>query len=1083
MLADAGVRVIVLWGQHDVGKSRLALEATRTRQDSVVVATAPLEFSPAELRALPGADRETICVLEDPAREDVETLIREALAEPKLKLILTVPAFAHTVVPSYGADTRVRLLQVEPLPESESRRLIEQVDPLLPFGLAEWIVRRSAGLPGPILAAAALGGKLYAGAPDFEVAVGREYATRIASLLGPSALNAASLVSVMTQTGVAGEAARELQRLCEILQTPQAEVTNELDRLVDAGFLRRRGSYVEVSIPFLANHLASQLVASHESELLALLALPSGAGLRFLRRVGGLAPSCAHGLWDLLFSDGGLFHGRHLLDSVSHLKAVAGALPERTLSALRAVLTGLSFEELRRIDRRVRVELVFLLEQPLFRKSTSAEALRLIGLLANAEDVRDSKHASGVFAECFATEHPQFPLPLEDRLQVLCEFADSADPRRRQLACSAVEEGMPGNRGMIRLRSSDGARPFDPQPVMTYAELWAYAQSLMEVAWRMAEGSDDASAGARRALPGLTRRLGLYCRPRLCVPWFKRLVDGAVQEHPTVEIAPIADAIDAVVRGVLDALAREALPAEGREELVADQDALATLAGRLKSASFSVRLRRRLGSDAWTGDDPAADQELKALADEAVARPELMTAELWEWLPSMVIHHAPGFVRLVGKRDTNRVLCDRVESVGAASDGAYLFSSYWLGWVEVDPVAAEKRLDELAANDLVDGRAVVGATCTLPASSAAVDRLIGQVGRGRADAEYVARSIECHRWMEPLAPCDAERLFRVIAGEGLREGRLVVELLGMWLHLHKALGPELENLAWQTLEADPPVGGRAEEEWAFDQLAAHLAERDSNRAFQLLERLLGGDRQDKWSPVDNECKVEFWRKLKSVDADRAIGILLRAAENGSVHSWLLRRAMQHLLDPVQDSAILLGHAQRTVAVARMLAEGVAFESAGFWAFASAVTDLYPEDDSLWHGIATHLEGWTGVREGSLSAFLEERCLQVREAIRARSLSPVLRRRLDGWLERVEVRIGEHLVWEYDEDIDGLMGHIHQKDSQRIWAIGRILKHARFDEVRKLLTVEDIEEALPQVDLPKKRRELLEAALPIWKNAG
>ena len=84
---------------------------------------------------------------------------------------------------------------------------------------------------------------------------------------------------------------------------------------------------------------------------------------------------------------------------------------------------------------------------------------------------------------------------------------------------------------------------------------------------------------------------------------------------------------------------------------------------------------------------------------------------------------------------------------------------------------------------------------------------------------------------------------------------------------------------------------------------------------------------------------------------------------------------------------------------------------------------------------------------------------------------------------MDEQVGQHVVWEYDRDIDGLIHHIHDKGSaQRIWAIGRILKNASLEEIRKLLTVEDIAEALPQVDLPEKRRHMFEAALQVWEHA-
>jgi len=51
----------------------------------------------------------------------------------------------------------------------------------------------------------------------------------------------------------------------------------------------------------------------------------------------------------------------------------------------------------------------------------------------------------------------------------------------------------------------------------------------------------------------------------------------------------------------------------------------------------------------------------------------------------------------------------------------------------------------------------------------------------------------------------------------------------------------------------------------------------------------------------------------------------------------------------------------------------------------------------------------------------------------------------------------------------------------MWALGRVLKYAAWEDIKRLLTVEDIEEALPQVDLPEKKRKMLEKATKVWRH--
>ena len=69
LVDDPQVRVIVLSGPHDIGKSRLALEATRHRPHDVVQALDPRSMDPSDYRSLCASHEETICIVEDPRAE------------------------------------------------------------------------------------------------------------------------------------------------------------------------------------------------------------------------------------------------------------------------------------------------------------------------------------------------------------------------------------------------------------------------------------------------------------------------------------------------------------------------------------------------------------------------------------------------------------------------------------------------------------------------------------------------------------------------------------------------------------------------------------------------------------------------------------------------------------------------------------------------------------------------------------------------------------------------------------------------------------------------------------------------------
>jgi len=79
---------------------------------------------------------------------------------------------------------------------------------------------------------------------------------------------------------------------------------------------------------------------------------------------------------------------------------------------------------------------------------------------------------------------------------------------------------------------------------------------------------------------------------------------------------------------------------------------------------------------------------------------------------------------------------------------------------------------------------------------------------------------------------------------------------------------------------------------------------------------------------------------------------------------------------------------------------------------------------------------------------------------------------------------EEFIWDYDVRRPELVDILKRKDSpERLWAIGRILRYAPRKEALELLTLDDIREALPQVDLPDQQRKLWEAYLAHWSRGS
>ena len=96
----------------------------------------------------------------------------------------------------------------------------------------------------------------------------------------------------------------------------------------------------------------------------------------------------------------------------------------------------------------------------------------------------------------------------------------------------------------------------------------------------------------------------------------------------------------------------------------------------------------------------------------------------------------------------------------------------------------------------------------------------------------------------------------------------------------------------------------------------------------------------------------------------------------------------------------------------------------------------------------------------------------------------LARELAGDVRREERRDQEDFLWDYDVGRPELMEMLQNKQSpDRLWAIQRILLHAPREEAIRLLTVSEIQEALPHVELPDRVRRIWEAYVAHWSHRG
>lgn len=1093
LVDDPQVRVVVVTGPHAMGKSRLVLEATRHRPHDVVLALDPRSLDARDYRSLSGDHGEMVCIVEDPEPDSVRSLIDEALTAPHCKLLLTLPTSTSAIEPSYGRDDRVQTHRLGPLSEEHARALLRAVGRPLAYEIEDWILRHAGGIPGVILAAASV--DLRADLTNFAHAVGREFESRIERELGVEALRCARLLSLLTHVGVRGRKEEELRLLCELFGEGLSVhgVVLLVEKLERAGVVKIGGSFAHITIPLLASHLAAQALRGRSlDETLALFGRLTESGrVRLLERLSEIKSEEVEQLWKAMFdADGPFGNFQRALAQAQVLRFVVGAVPERVLRVLEGGLQDMTREARFAITGELRRGLMWTLEQLLFRAKTSARAIRLLWLLAEAENETCGNNATGVLAECFHPLHPQMPLPLWERLALLRELlSEGMSEQGKLLAVRALGEAVSTRGRLAFLRRGHGLVPFDSRPVLTYGEIASYCRSLLDILMNFAKGPDPVATAALAILPSAVEGFGSSADAQGALACFQTLVDWAREGRLGLQVSMLSGSLRLLQDTLSSCVEAPDFPVDRREEFVGYATRAEHLRIELENGSFATRLRRWAGSWVYEAvDDPPEEwlerfeRELARLAEEAARTPDLLDANLMNWLFSSEAERAETFFLHLGRCDLAAVFRKAVEELGKMSEKARAFAMYWRGWAEREPSLAEQRLDELVHAHRVLGTAIVQASVVFAPTPRAVERVENQLRDERVEPRQVYWALFASRWMKELDEDQFERILHLLAGQTLEFARVAILVLRQWIHHGRRLHRSLADFAWRCLEHCSPLEDR-NDSWVFDFLAAHLAQVDVERGFSFLQASLLKAEKDwnSWNPLNRSNSKKFWEVLYAQDRSRLIKVLLDVVQRDLLYEFQLAWNLKELIDQEKDKELLLSYASCSVENARSIASWATNARPGFWPLAFRLVQLYPHDEQMLDNLVAGIQQEGSMREGPRSRFHERLVLEIKTKLDDPLTPPEVRPWLREVLSRLEREIPHHMVWEYDIDVDALRHHIGDKGStQRMWAIGRVLKYAAWEDIKRLLTVEDIEEALPQVDLPERKRKTLERALRVWR---
>jgi hypothetical protein len=764
------------------------------------------------------------------------------------------------------------------------------------------------------------------------------------------------------------------------------------------------------------------------------------------------------------------------LRNVHMLSMVAAAVPERTAQMIKEGLAGMNRAERLAIEGQARRDLMWTIEELLFRRKTSSIAMRCLVLLAEMENENDMNSATGVLCECFHPTHCQCPLPLDDRLALLSEIlAKNNSIELRQIGLNAIEVGLTG-RGSVTLRRSRGLEPLDSRPFMTYGDIYDYSEHLVDLLISLAESEDPVLAEkAKAAMPYSIAALTIQGRPETAVQLFAKAVHWVMTK--TVAI-PVTGLVDAIRYAQTNLVVQEG---KTDEETIAKFHALGeemeAMVRQLENADFPTRLKRWAGN--WSRDDHTnvagegeapiyrSEKELATLAAEVIVNPSLLNVDLQNWLCSGDAKKAYIFFWTLGKLDSRQSLLLTLENLAKKDAGAVAFGCYCGGQAQHARELIGSRLDELTRSREITPEAVIKATQNIEVDAAGLERLSILVNQNRVDPGVVARALMQSSWTESTNLSTLLPLLRRTAGPSSEHAGDVIDFLATKLQAGNRIEGEVAELAWQCLEACPPVN--INQAFECDQLAASLVAGDPKRAIELLKKLLKRHGEQKcWEPLQRHGGTKFWKRLQESHGDQALVTVLTCAMEDDMVRFQIAWHLSDVISQEVNRDVLVQFSMQGEKEAEFVAEAIDGAKPGFWPIAIKIIEKYPHSKRIRSTLRCGAEHDGNVIVGSSADHLEKCRKEVEAVLGDTTLSSVAR----DWLRELESSLGasrdRERTSEIEEDTNGFVRLAgDRKGQERLWAITTLLRR---DKLRELLTVvskAELQSLLPSLGLAEE----------------
>jgi hypothetical protein len=944
-------------GAQAAGKTRAVLEALSSVRDQVVWAREVPLLPTSLIQVLDDSRRATILVV-DAGEGQTDPVIRRGLEAPQLKTIIIASEFIRAPGTS--------VLSIDPFDQATAMEFMRKALPRTPFSWTLWLYDQFGGLPGLLLQGAtalkAVGDRDPLEHEDFE-AILDAYERTVTAPLG-AASETLTVLSVLPRVKLSrGVVSPDLRLICEAIGVNPRRIPVDLELLRARNLVEQvefpTYEALQVTPPLLARRCARKAILGIIVERLPYLIerlSPEGRAA-LVRRIGESAqdPRVRKTL-EWLFADAGIFTDVATLATHAGIAAaLAETVPVRTaralLETLKAADAGTRRDILRDDPRR---EVVRALDGLIHRRETFDDAAEALLLLAEAENEHWASSATGVFTNVFHWKHPEIPKDARLRAILLERLARGGTPGQRQIIAKAAGAALETHGYIMAHQGQSIAPPELGWRPRTWGDVHGVIRPLVALLKRLDEDEiPEVKDTACRALAigtVSTFEVGISDEGMDALEFL-----AGLPLNPELK-AVVAESVASLVWAIRQNLPKMTEPHRAAQEQLATRgDALFT---RMTAQDFRARFHHWLGpapmraeSRMHGGSDgfEKVRAEAERLAQDVIANPDLLSADLLDWATGEEAGNAGAFLWHLGRLDRGGQWREQLEARVPQMRVGGALAVYVAGWADSDAAAASAYLEAIAGRGGNWSFAAAETTWRLGPTPQNAHRLLRCVTEGHIDPKYVARFLSYGKWPTGLPVDDLIDLINGLRDKTNEVDWALVEVVeACWPH-HKdkwdQLGPIAVDLLINTAGRPP----RRQENYHWDALAAQLVPWNVDGSFRMLFVHL------ELPPGEAAVFLRFDRAqllhaLSTADRPRLVRALIAAASRGP-RSAEVRFDLPNLLHPTTDSQILIQLIdEEGIEAARLIASHLDADQEGYQAAFEMLGTRWGDDDEVRHGL-------------------------------------------------------------------------------------------------------------------------------------